>query len=79
MGPPGTLGDAGGRWGTLGDAGGRWGTLARRRNVISPGAWLLLVGQVQTKTGRDDKMLSALVLPQDGRTALLGILVIAIG
>ena len=48
----------------MGDGGGR-------HNVVRPGPWLLLVGQVQEKTGRDDEMSSVLVLAQDGRTAPL--------
>jgi len=57
IGPPGPAGPAG-------DGGGR-------QNVVRPGPWLLLVGQVQEKTGRDDEMSSVLVLAQDGRTAPL--------
>jgi len=52
----------------VGDGGGR-------HNVVRPGPWLLLVGQVQEKTGRDDEMSSVLVLAQDGRTAPLRTLV----
>ena len=48
----------------MGDGGGR-------HNAVRPGPWLLLVGQVQEKTGRDDEMSSVLVLAQDGRTAPL--------
>jgi len=67
-GPQGTAGDDGGRWETVGDGGGR-------HNVGRPGPGLLLVGQVQKMTGRDDTMSSVLVLPQDGRTAPLRTLV----
>jgi len=59
-----TAEDGGGRRGTVGDGGGR-------RNVVRPGPGLLLVGQVQKMTGRDDTMSSVFVLPQDGRTAPL--------
>ena len=60
--------DGGGRREMVGDGGGR-------HNVVRPGPWLLLVGQVQEKTGRDDEMSSVLVLAQDGRTAPLRTLV----
>jgi len=72
-----TAGDGGGRrktaenigkqQKTAGDGGGR-------HNAVRPGPWLLLVRQVQEKTGRDDEMSSVLVLAQDGRTAPLGTL-----
>ena len=45
-------------------------------DAVRPGPWLLLVGQVQEKTGRDDEMSSVLVLAQDGRTAPLRTLVV---
>ena len=61
-------GDGGGRREMVGDGGGR-------HNVVRPGPWLLLVGQVQEKTGRDDEMSSVLVLAQEGRTAPLRTLV----
>ena len=60
----GTTEDDRGRRRTIGDGGGR-------HNVIHPSPWLLLVGQVQEKAGRDDEMSSILVLVQDGRTAPL--------
>jgi len=56
--------NSGRRRGTVWDGGGR-------HNVVRPSPWLLLVGQVQEKTGRDDEMSSVLVLAQDGRTAPL--------
>jgi len=49
----------------VGDGGGR-------HNVVRPGPWLLLVGQVQEKTGRDDEMSSVLVLAQDGPSLPMG-------
>jgi len=49
-----TAGDGGGRQRTAGDDGGR-------HNVVRPGPWLLLVGQVRKMTGRDDTMSSVLV------------------
>jgi len=66
--------NSGRRWGTAGDDRGRRGTVGDgggRHNAARPGPWLLLVGQVQEKTGRDDEMSSVLVLAQDGRTAPL--------
>jgi len=51
----GTTGDDGGRRGMVGDGGGQ-------HNVVRPGPGLLLVGQVQKVTGRDDTMSSVLVL-----------------
>ena len=69
-----TAEDGGGRQGTTEDDGGRRGTVwdgGGRHNAVRPSPWLLLVGQVQEKTGRDDEMSSVLVLAQDGRTAPL--------
>jgi len=45
----GTTEDNVGQQGTVGDGGGR-------HNVVDPGPWLLLVGQVQKKTGCDDEI-----------------------
>ena len=39
--------------------------------TVSDGPSLGCVGKVPEKSGRDDKLLSVLVLAQDGRTALL--------
>ena len=74
IGSPGTVGDGRGRRKTSEDGGRRRGTTGDgggRHNVVRPGPWLLLVGQVQEKTGRDDEISSVLVLAQDGRTAPL--------
>jgi len=65
IGPPGMMGDGRGRRKTsenigkhrktAGDGGGR-------HNVVRPSPWLLLVGQIQKMTRRDDTMSSVLVL-----------------
>jgi len=69
-----TADDGGGRQGRAEDDRGRRGTVwdgGGRHNAVRLGPWLLLVGQVQEKTGQDDEMSSVLVLAQDGRTAPL--------
>jgi len=69
-----TTGNSGKQRKTAGDDGGRRRTTdddRGRHDVVRPGPWLLLVGQVQKMTGRDDTMPSVLVLAQDGRTAPL--------
>jgi len=42
-----------------------------RHNVLHPGYWLLLVGQVQKITKQDNTISTALILGLDGQTALL--------
>jgi len=42
-----------------------------RHNVLHPGYWLLLVGQVQKITKQDKTISTALILGLDGQTALL--------
>ena len=46
-----------------------------RYNVVWPGSSLILVRQVQEKTGLDDTVSSAPVLTQHGRTAPLRTLI----
>ena len=67
IGPPGTVGDGGGRWGTVGDGRGRQGTTensGKRRKTAEDGGG-------RRGTVGDDTMSSVLVLAQDGRTAPL--------
>jgi len=67
-----TAGGGGGRRKTTENSGKQGGTTGDD-NAVRPGPTLLLVGQVQKKTGRDDTMSSVLVLVQDGRTTPLRI------
>jgi len=65
-----TMEDCRAGWGTTGvrlmvvEGGGR-------HNVLHPGYWLLLVGQVQKMTKQDNTISTALILGLHGHTALL--------
>lgn len=51
----------------------------QQHDVIIPGPWLLAVNQVEEKTGRNDEMLSVLVLAHDRLTTFLRIVISRVG